>query len=30
MIEAKQGSYAGESDKTRFEGVDSQEVRFRK
>ena len=30
MIEVKQGPYAGESDKTRFEGVDTKEVRFRK
>ena len=30
MIEVKQGPYAGESDKTRFDGVDIQEVRLRK
>jgi len=30
VIEVKQGPYAGESDKTRFEGVDTKEVRFRK
>ena len=30
MIEVKQGPYAGEEDKRRFEGISAQEVRFRR
>lgn len=30
MSEIKRGPYEGESDKTRFDAIDSQEVRFRR